>query len=178
MPVTPPAGRRIVRAPLLALLLLALPAPASAAAEVGSETGLALPRFVSVAVGEANVRSGPNTRNPILWQYRRRGLPVLVTAELEGWRRVRDQSGGEGWMHVRLLSGRRTVAVAGGIRRLHGAPGEGARVLLRLEPGVLADLLDCEAAWCRVDVPTPDGERRGWLRRGDLWGVLPGESRG
>jgi SH3-like domain-containing protein len=43
--------------------------------------------------------------------------------------------------------------------------------VLRAEPGVVGDLLNCQGEWCHVEI---EG-RRGWLQRPDLWGVLPDE---
>ena len=48
------------------------------------------------------------------------------------------------------------------------------RVIARLEPGVIGKLLECPATsadWCRVEIE----ESRGWLRRDEIWGVLPQE---
>ena len=41
----------------------------------------------------------------------------------------------------------------------------------RAEPGVVGELLNCDHAWCRVEI---DG-RRGWLPRDAVWGVLASE---
>jgi SH3-like domain-containing protein len=69
------------------------------------------------------------------------------------------------------LSSRRTILVMDTIRDLHRTPDDDGRVVLRAEPGVIGDLVDCEPAWCRVDIQG----RRGWLRRDAFWGTLPGE---
>ena len=39
-------------------------------------SGLPIPRFVSLAVDEANLRTGPGRQYPILWVYKRRSLPL------------------------------------------------------------------------------------------------------
>ena len=40
------------------------------------------------------------------------------------------------------------------------------------EDGVVGRLLECRAAWCKVET----GEVTGWIRRSDVWGVYPEES--
>ena len=158
---------------LAALLFLVLLATTAVAAEgVGNATGLPIPRFVSLASDAVNVRTGPGTRYPILWQYRRRGLPVLVVEEVDAWRRVRDHDGAEGWVHTSLLSGRRTVMVQGGVRDLYRSPRRDGRILLRLEPGVLGQLDDCPDTWCRVTIEAGGRDQDGWLPRAELWGVF------
>ncbi len=165
-----------------ALLLAAalLPAVASggaiaqslpAARAVTGESGLPLPRFVSLATDKANLRTGPGARYPILWVYVRRDQPLEVTAEYGVWRRVRDIDGTIGWMHGRLLSGRRSAIVTGDVRVLRAKPDTGARPLLRLAPGVLVEVDRCEDAWCRLEVRG----KKGWLQRESLWGPYAGE---
>lgn len=138
---------------------------------VTGESGLPVPRFVSLATDKANLRTGPGGRYPILWVYVRRNLPLEVTAEYGVWRRVRDIDGAVGWMHGRLLSGRRSAIVTGDIRVLRARPDAAARPLLRLQPGVLAEVQKCESAWCRIEVRG----KKGWLRRESLWGTYAGE---
>ena len=56
----------------------------------GPVTNLPLPRFVSMKASEANVRRGPSLTHRIDWVFKRRGMPLEVTAEFGHWRRVRD----------------------------------------------------------------------------------------
>lgn len=156
---------------LLTLTLLVLLTDQAAAQETGRSTGLPLPRFVSLASDQINVRFGPGRQYPINWVYVRTGLPVTVVAEFDTWRKIRDWEDAEGWVHASLLSSRRTIMVHGEQRELKRTPGADARAVLRAEPGVIGELLNCEGEWCHVDI----AGRRGWLRRSDFWGILPDE---
>jgi SH3-like domain-containing protein len=138
----------------------------------GRSTGLPLPRFVSLAADQVNLRYGPGREYPVSWVLARRGLPVEIIAEFDAWRKVRLHDNDEGWIHSSLLSSRRTVVIKDDIAELRRTPAADARVVLRAEPGVIGELLDCEAEWCRVDI---EG-RRGWLERQAFWGALPGEA--
>jgi len=84
---------------------------------------------------------------------------------------VRDIEGTVGWVHQNLLSSRRGIIVSGTIRSLRREPSEGSPALARLEPDVIGLLLECRAAWCRVEV----NGYRGWLKRTEFWGVYPDE---
>ena len=140
---------------------------------------LPLPRFVTIEADEANLRTGPGTQYPIEWVYVRPGLPVEVIREYDTWRQVRDHEGVVGWLHGRLLSGRRGVVVLGldevTMRR---RPDDGSRPVARVEAGAQGRLLRCPDAgdtagdWCFVEF----SERRGWLTRDQLWGVYPFET--
>jgi SH3-like domain-containing protein len=160
-----------MRVALVALLALAAAAQ-PALGQAGRTTGLPLPRFVSLGSDRVNLRFGPGQQYPIQWILAREGLPVEIIEEFDTWRKVRLHDGDQGWIHGSLLSSRRTIVVAGQIRELRRSPDARARVLLRAEPGVIGELLDCEEDWCRIEI---DG-RRGWLQRDAFWGVLPGET--
>ncbi|MDA8049089.1 MAG: SH3 domain-containing protein [Rhodospirillales bacterium] len=142
--------------------------------EKGSSTGLPLPRFVSLATGDVNMRVGPGFQYPIAWVYKRAGLPVVVEREFDVWRLVLAPDGGRGWMHEATLAGTRTFLVSGGDRILRKRPDRKARAVAVLKAGVIGRIRRCKAgaAWCSVVV---DG-RRGYLRRKDFWGTFPGEA--
>lgn len=167
---------------LLALVLLVAAAPAttlaqsgegrSASTSIGTETGLPIPRFVTLRAREVNARTGPGVRYPIDWVFQRPNLPVEVVAEFDTWRKIRDSDGTEGWVHQSMLSGRRTVIVKTAVRLLRREPSESAAPIARLEPGVIGWLESCRDIWCEVEVAGIDG----WLRRDDVWGVLSDEA--
>jgi SH3-like domain-containing protein len=95
------------------VMLVALSmAPARAAEQAGTASGLPVPRFVSLKSDKVNVRAGPTKDHDVAWVYSRAALPVEVTAEFENWRRIRDWEGAEGWVYHSLLSGRRTALVS------------------------------------------------------------------
>ena len=154
---------------LLALAVLAL--PLGAHAQVGRATGLPLPRFVSLNADQVNLRVGPGEDHPIAWILAREGLPVEIVEEFDTWRQVRLHDGEQGWIHSSLLSSQRTILVVDQIRALRQAPDPSARAVLRAEPGVIGELLDCAGSWCRAEI----AGRRGWLQREDFWGTLPDE---
>ena len=83
----------------------------TAQAEEESESGLALPRMVSLRSSLINARSGPGSRYPIEWVYKQKGAPVEIIAEFELWRKIKDWEGTESWVHKAMLSGRRFVKV-------------------------------------------------------------------
>lgn len=150
----------------------ATPGPAAKTSAVrprGRRSGRPLPRFASLRSDQVNVRTGPGVRYPVEWVFKRRSFPIEIVAEFDTWRKVRDWQGTLGWVHRSLLSGRRTVLVTGRVRRLHSEPAADAATVARLEPGVVAELLQCEPNWCEIEV----SGRSGWLRKGEFWGARP-----
>lgn len=126
------------------------------------------PYWASLRVDEVNMRVGPSESYPIAWVYRRAELPVKVVRLYQGWRRVRDQDGAEGWIVARLLNPARTAVVVGEGLAAMRADGD-ARAALRwnLEPGVVGKLGDCEGGWCELDVKG----HKGWVEQKRLWGA-------
>ncbi|MEL7462162.1 MAG: SH3 domain-containing protein [Pseudomonadota bacterium] len=139
----------------------------------GKVTNLPLPRFVSLKASEGNVRRGPSLSHRIDWVFKRRDMPLVVTAEYGHWRRVEDRDGQGGWVHYSLLSGVRTVMVAEDLTAMRMKPNADAPVSAYAEAGVVARLGDCTLDWCRL---TADG-RKGWVTKAALWGVAPEEIR-
>ena len=135
-----------------------------AAAQSGDE--VELPYWASISVDRARMRKGPSMDVPVLWEYRRKDLPVKVIARHDLWRKVEDPDGAQGWMAARLLSRTRTAIVTGGIRPMREAPKPGSAVAYRAEPGVVGRITDCNDGWCRFDVKG----RKGWIETAHIWG--------
>jgi len=122
---------------------------------------------------EGNVRRGPSLTHRIDWVFKRRDMPLQITAEHGHWRRVEDRDGAGGWVHYALLSGVRTVIIEQDMLPVHNRPDPQTPIVAAFELGVIARLGPCELEWCRVSA----GGYRGWARKGDLWGVRPDEVR-
>ncbi len=131
-----------------------------------------LPQFVSLRAGDVNLRVGPGENYPIEWVYKRRDLPVEIIEEFENWRRIEDWQGTKGWVVDRMLTDKRDVIVAGAVRQLYQRPDPAAPVVARAEPGVVARLVECQGAWCRVQAVGYSG----WMQRGAVWGVSADET--
>ncbi len=166
----PPAPPVVAAAP-------AKPAPPPVPADVGTNTGLHLPRYASLKSDDVNMRVGPAERYPVIWTYKRRELPVRIEREFDIWRLVEDMDGVRGWVHQATLTGRRTFVVTGTADRTVRADASAtADAVAVLKPGVVGRIKSCEAGkdWCQVQV----GDYRGWLQRSDVWGVDAGEAVG
>lgn len=178
------AGRLMRRLVILVPCLLSpvlLPLP-GAADEVAGEAGdvvrgevtnLPLPRYVSLKTDDANARRGPSLAYRIDWLFRRRNMPLRITAEFSNWRRVEDSEGQGGWVNSTLLSGVRTVVIVAERAPLRSQPDAGASAVAEAELGVVGRLGECQRDWCRI---TASGER-GWVLKSELWGVDPEEVR-
>ena len=160
----------ILMAGLAFSVVLVFRAPSASGGEAESESKL--PRFVSLHSDQVNLRVGPGENYPIQWVLTRKEMPVEIIKEFEHWRMIHDWQGTEGWVHERMVSGKRTVAVKGGVRALHRLPDPASEIVARAEPGVFAHLIECRGAWCRIEAASISG----WVLRSDVWGVYPNEA--
>jgi aspartyl-tRNA synthetase len=144
-------------------------------ANIGSKTGLPLPRYASLRADRVNMRVGPGSQYPVAWEYHRADLPVKIIREFDIWRLIVDMDKVEGWVQSATLTGHRSFVVTSTEPAiLREAASEDAEPVAKLMPGALGriKLCDANATWCQVSI----GGYKGFLRRTDFWGSDPGEA--
>ena len=127
-------------------------------------------RFVSLKAERANLRVGPGRRYPIEWVYTRPGLPLLVIANFDQWRWVRNHEGTKGWMHKSLLSA--PTAPSSSWRACRPSARDRSRARRRCcgpRPASLPICWIARRGWCRIAL----AGKKGWVRETALWGVKP-----
>jgi SH3-like domain-containing protein len=149
------------RGVVAAFLIIAAAAPAAAQEKTP-------PYWASIASGQAMTRTGPGKNYPAVWLYQRRDLPVRVVKRYENWRLIQDPDGAQGWMLVTMLSDRRTAIVKPGEpRAIRVGAYEGAKPQYIAEHGVVGRISKCDDGWCKIEI----GNRKGYIRKSDIWGV-------
>lgn len=154
-------------------MILAVIGLQSMAQERGPVTNLPIPRFVSMKASEGNVRRGPSLSHRIDWVFKRRDMPLQITAEYGHWRRVQDRDGVGGWVHYSLLSGVRTAIVDQDLLPIYARKDTKSPQNAKLEAGVVTRIGECDLDWCWVNA---DGYK-GWARKDALWGIGKDEIR-
>lgn len=145
--------------------------------DIFSNSGLPIPRFVSLAKDTTNVRAGPGQKYPVKWVVKMKSLPVEVILEYDHWRKIKDYEGAEGWVFKTLLSGKRTGLIHSDkpvIAYKHNIEGKPEKhsVSMMLEPKSLIKVKECLGQMCHV---TASGIS-GWIERKSLWGVYENEN--
>ena len=138
---------------------------------VASSEALLTPRFVSLKKEKVYLRTGTSMNHSVDWEFRRKGLPVEITAEFKDWRRIRDSDGVVGWINVIMLVGKRTVLILEDERIFRNAPNLEADYSFRAAKGVLFNVVSCNGLWCRLS----HGKQKAWTLQKGLWGVYSGE---
>ena len=141
--------------------------------DIFNQSGLPIPRFVSLRSDKVFVRTGPALRYPIKWVFVKENLPVEIIQEFDTWRKIRDLEGEEGWVHQSLIQGKRTAVITAekGAFILKKPVTEDIRPVAKLEKGVVVTLNECSGAWCEVETQSFEG----WIEKKLLWGVYETE---
>ena len=155
----------------LALVLVCAAVSGGAAQELGPETNLPMPRYVSIRASEVNVRRGPGLDYRVDWVFKRAGLPVRIIDEYQHWRKIADSDNAGGWVYHALLTRHRTALVTEAEVTLRAGPSEDTEATARVKQGVVAAIRECQPDWCELQV---DGYR-GWARKTGFWGTDPDE---
>ncbi|MDR2107666.1 MAG: hypothetical protein LBO73_04080 [Holosporaceae bacterium] len=145
----------VLRKILAGILALAVAEHASAAV------------FVSLKSSNANLRVGPGKEYPVSWIFVKSGLPAMLTAEFEQWRKVKFADGIEGWIHQNMISPKNTAIVVvpyAVIYKHASGPGPVARA----EKNVIVRVLQKDKGG---RVKAEAANIKGWIRKQDLWGV-------
>lgn len=146
------------------------PRPIKYVSAARTHSGYPVPRYVSLKFNRVNGRQGPSLQHPALWQYQRQGMPLIVVAEMDIWRKVRDINGDESWIRTQALSGKRT-GITVQDTELHKKPYVSASVSATAPKDALLNIEECNAEnWCRVK---SSSGHKGWIERKDLWGAAP-----
>ncbi len=99
----------------------------------------------------------------------KRGTPVELVVNLEGWSKVRDADGGLAWIEAAALVKRRSVLVTAARAQIRQSADEAAAVVFEAEKNVSLEYLEIAAGgW--VKVRHRDGSE-GFVRASQVWGI-------
>ncbi|MBR1916004.1 MAG: hypothetical protein IJ830_06200 [Alphaproteobacteria bacterium] len=146
----------------------------SAFSQETSESGLALPRMVSIRADNINARSGPGTKYPIEWVYKQKGAPLEIINEFELWRQVRDWEGDTSWIHKTRLTGRRFIKIiTPGENNIYAKDNYDSKVIAKAQDGVIGEIKKCPkgSEFCLVKFDTIEG----WIAKKNVFGVYENE---
>jgi len=127
--------------------------------------------MVSVAGEKVNLRKGPSTRYPIIWELGK-GFPLRVIGSQGNWLKVSDFESDVGWIYKKLVSKKPHLIVKVNKNskariNIRSGPGTKFKVVGKAEYGVVFQTLDRSEGWVKVRHETGI---TGWIKRSLLWG--------
>ncbi len=112
-----------------------------------------------------NIRSGPSTKNEILWEVFK-NFPLQVIKRQGDWVQTIDFEGDKGWVYKPLLSKGKMVIVKVDAANLRIGAGTNYEIIATVKYGVVFKLLEKEGEWVKVE--HKDGTI-GWLHQKLIW---------
>ena len=164
-----------MKALFITIIALILPICSVSAEETVSESGLKLPRMVSLRTEPVQVRSGPGKKYPIEWIYQQKGAPVEIINEYDVWREIKDWEGSVSWVHKSMLTGKRFVKViTAGENNIYGDDTYSAKIVAKVEDGEVGEVKKCTKSneFCLIKFDTIEG----WIPKKTLFGVYKAEN--
>ncbi len=120
---------------------------------------------LAIKSGTVNVRSGPGTDYPMIWQIERY-FPVDVIEKKGNWYRFRDFEGDEGWLHKSLLRKMDTVVTRAVKCNVRSGPSTSTAKVFVVDKGVPFKVISKKGKWIHVE--HADGDR-GWIHNSLVW---------
>lgn len=123
-------------------------------------------QMVSIAREEVNMRSGPGTRYPVIWELGR-GFPLKIIERKGKWIRVKDFEGDTGWVFRKLTDKTPNVVVKKKIVNIRKGPGRNYQIVGKAEYGSVMKLIKKSKGWVNVK---HSNKLTGWIKGNLVWG--------
>jgi len=124
--------------------------------------------FLTLKKNEANLRQGPSFEYPIKLIYKKKYLPVLILDKSGPWRNIKDFENNTGWIHVVLLSKKKSAINIKNNSIIYKKPTIYSKPIVKLEAGRLVLIKKCKTKWCKIS----SGGYSGWIFKDSLWGKI------
>jgi SH3-like domain-containing protein len=157
---------------LSASAIAAAPTPKKPSGKITSgkpasaKTAASKSKTQSVAVREANFRTGPSIKHDVAFTAIK-FYPVKILKRVRGWVEVEDFEGDRAWIALRLLSVAPTVVVSVDKANLRGKASTKSEVVDKVEKSQVFRVVERKGRWLRL---AADDDERGWIREDLVWG--------
>ena len=153
--------------------LIIINASSAYAENLGTDTGLKIPRFVSLKSDDSNLRVGPGENYPIKLKYIVANIPVEIIDEYKNWRKIIDYEENEGWIHKSLIKGKRFAIVntpyQEGLQVFNKPKGNN---IGKIGKKNILEVKTCLMNWCKIKYR----KNTGWVNKLNLWGIYDKET--
>jgi SH3-like domain-containing protein len=105
--------------------------------------------FASVMKDGVNIRSGPSTKNDVLWEVFK-DYPVEVLQRQGDWVQVRDFEGDKGWIYASLISKEITMIVKVETANMRSGPTKEDKIIATVKKGVVFTPVEQKGNWIKV----------------------------
>ena len=124
--------------------------------------------FLSLRNKTVNLRQGPSFDYPIKLVYKKKFLPVELIDKSGPWRKIKDIENNIGWIHVALLSKKKTAITIKDNIILNSRASIYSEPKAIIKKGRLVFVKKCKNLWCKIQT----GKFYGWIPKNTLWGKI------
>ena len=124
------------------------------------------PKYASIKKEKAYSRHNASFDADIEWIYQKKNLPILITNEHGNWREIRDIDGVETWIHISMISNKRTFINTKDQNLLKYKDNNNI-INAIVKKNVVGKIINCDEIFCKVKIKN----YRGWLIKKNLWGI-------
>ena len=123
------------------------------------------PKYASIKKEKAYSRHNASFDAPLEWIYQKKNLPILIIRERDNWREIRDIDGDISWMHVSMISNKRTFINREDQNLLKYKNNNIVNIIVK--KGVVGKIINCDEIFCKVKIKN----YKGWVEKKYLWGI-------
>ena len=123
------------------------------------------PKYASIKKEKAYSRHNASFDAPLEGIYQKKNLPILIIRERDNWREIRDIDGYISWMHVSMISNKRTFINREDQNLLKYKNNNIVNAIVK--KGVVGKIINCDEIFCKVKIKN----YKGWVEKKYLWGV-------
>ena len=123
------------------------------------------PKYASIKKEKAYSRYNASFDAPLEWIYQKKNLPILIIRERDNWREIRDIDGAESWVHVSMISNKRTFINKQDQNLLKYKDNNIISAIVK--KGVVGKIINCDEVFCKVKIK----KYKGWVEKKYLWGI-------
>ena len=123
------------------------------------------PKYASIKKEKTYSRHNASFDAPLEWIYQKENLPILIIRERDNWREIRDIDGAESWVHVSMISNKRTFINKQDQSLLKYKDNNIISAIVK--KGVVGKIINCDEVFCKVKIK----KYKGWVEKKYLWGI-------
>ena len=117
------------------------------------------PKYASIKKEKTNSRHNASFDAPLEWIYQKKYLPILIIRERDNWREIRDIDGAQTWMHVSMISNKRTFINKQDQNLLKYKDNNIISAIVK--KGVVGKIINCDEVFCKVKIK----KYKGWIEK-------------
>ena len=123
------------------------------------------PKYASIKKEKTYSRHNASFDAPLEWIYQKENLRILIIRERDNWREIRDIDGAESWVHVSMISNKRTFINKQDQSLLKYKDNNIISAIIK--KGVVGKIINCDEVFCKVKIK----KYKGWVEKKYLWGI-------